>query len=296
MQKKLLGKTNLEVSRITFGGIICMNETQSDANEYVACAIDNGINYFDVAPSYGDAEARLGPALKPYRKDSILSCKTTERAAKSAKKELENSLKTMQTDYFDLYQLHALSESADVKKAFADDGIMKVLIEAKKAGYIRHLGLTAHNEEAVLEALSLYDFDTVMLPMNWALHMSGTLGTSVPKVCREKQLGMIAIKTLAHRKWHDGEERRYPKSWCKTIYDDDRLGIAAMKYALNLGADTLIPPGNFEQFQYMVKHIDKCVANPLNENDIEYLKANLPAKDEQIFIVSEDGKKSQSNN
>ena len=296
MQKTILGKTGLEVSRVTFGGIICVDELQSDANRYVSYAVDEGINYFDVAPSYGNAEERLGPALKPYRQNSILSCKTTERMAKDARAELEASLKNLQADYFDIYQMHGLSNSADIERAFAEDGALTVLLEAKKAGLIRYLGITAHSEEIALEALSKYAFDTVMFPVNWALHMGDVLGTRLPEVCTEKNIGLIGIKSLAHRKWEAGEARVYPKSWCKTIYGDDRLGICAMKYALHRGADTLVPPGNFEQFSFMLKHIDECVAHPLDEEDMKYLKTSMPADDEHIFSVSDNGRSVVSNN
>jgi len=296
MQKTMLGKTELEVSRVVFGGIVCTDELQSDADKYVSYAVDEGVNYFDVAPSYGNAEERLGPALKPYRKNAILGCKTTERTAKGARAELEASLKNLQTDYFDIYQMHALSNSADIEQAFAEDGALKVFLDAKKAGLIRYLGITAHSEAIALEALSKYAFDTVMFPVNWALHMGNVLGTCLPEVCSEKNIGLIAIKALAHRKWVDGEVRAYPKSWCKTIYGDDKLGICAMKYALHRGADTLVPPGNFEQFSFMLKHIDECVAHPLNGEDIKYLKASMPADDEHIFSVSDDGRSVVSNN
>jgi aryl-alcohol dehydrogenase-like predicted oxidoreductase len=296
MQKIMLGKTGLEVTRAAFGGIICMDELQSDADRYVSFAADAGINYFDVAPSYGNAEERLGPALRPYRGGAVLACKTTERTAKGARKELESSLKNLQTDYFDIYQMHALGDSEDIRQIFAEDGALKTFIDAKKEGLIRHIGITAHSEDIALEALSKYSFDTVMFPVNWALHMGGILGTRLPEECRRRQIGLVGIKALAHRKWHEDEERAYPKSWCKTIYNDDRLGICALKYALYRGVDSLIPPGNFEQFCFVLKHIDECIANPLNEEDIQYLKASMPGDNEHIFIISENGRKSRSNN
>lgn len=296
MQKTILGKTGLEVSRVVFGGIICMDELQSNADRYVSYAVDEGINYFDVAPSYGNSEEKLGPALKPYRNHSILGCKTTERTAKGARAELEASLKNLKTDYFDIYQMHALSNNSDIEQAFAEDGALKVFIDAKKEGLVRYLGITAHSEEIALEALTKYDFDTVMFPVNWALHIGNVLGIRLPEICNEKNTGMIGLKALAHRKWLDGEVRRYPKSWCKTIYDDDRLGICALKYALYRGADTLIPPGNFEQFDFMLKHIDECISNPLSEEDIAYLKASMPKDDEHIFVIAENGRNVVGNN
>lgn len=291
MQKIKLGKTEIEVSRVAFGGIVCTDELQSDADRFVAYAVDAGVNYFDVAPSYGNAEEKLGPALKPYRGNAILACKTTERTATGARKQLESSLKILQTDYFDIYQMHGLQEDEDIQQIFAEEGALKAFIDAKKEGLIRHIGITAHSEDIALEALAMYDFDTVMFPINWALHIGNILGTRLPEKCKQKNIGLVGIKALAHRKWYEDEERIYPKSWCKTIYNDDRLSICALKYALHRGADSLIPPGNFEQFVFMLKHIEECVANPLNEEDIKYLKSSMPGSSDHIFEISENGRR-----
>jgi Aldo/keto reductase family len=94
-----------------------MNATPEEAARRVAEAIDAGINYFDVAPSYGNAEDRLGPALKPYRQNAFLACKTTERSKAGAAAELERSLRKMKIEYFDLYQLHAVTKMEEVEKS-----------------------------------------------------------------------------------------------------------------------------------------------------------------------------------
>ena len=85
MRKMRLGRTDLLISPVVFGGIINTDETQEDANSYVSLAVDAGVNYFDVAPSYGNAEVRLAPALKPYRQGVFLACKTTRRGILSLK-------------------------------------------------------------------------------------------------------------------------------------------------------------------------------------------------------------------
>src|SRR5208337_5295873 len=116
MPRRKLGKTGEELSIVGFAGIVLMNNSQSFANNIVAEAVDRGINYFDVAPSYGDAQARLGPALEPYRKNVFLACK--EGAGReegdwtkdSAAKTLDESLRQLRTDHVDLYQFHALSK------------------------------------------------------------------------------------------------------------------------------------------------------------------------------------------
>ena len=166
MQNAVLGKTGIEISKVIFGSIICMEESQSDANHFVSYALDAGVNCFDAAPSYGNSEEKLGPALKGRRNGVILNCKTTERTAKGVMESLESSLKTLQTDYFDVYQIHALANSREFDQIFAENGAIEAFIEAKKKGLIRHIGITAHSEELALEAISKFDFDTAMFPLN----------------------------------------------------------------------------------------------------------------------------------
>jgi predicted aldo/keto reductase-like oxidoreductase len=144
-----------------------MNATPAEASESVKLAIDSGINYFDVAPSYGDAEVKLGPALEQYRKDVFLACKTTQRSKNEATAELEKSLKNLRTDHFDLYQFHAVTTIEDVEKIFSQGGAMEAYQEAKKAGKIRFIGFSAHSVEAAMAMMDRYDFDTILYPVNY---------------------------------------------------------------------------------------------------------------------------------
>src|ERR1700742_5356562 len=105
--RRPLGKTGEHLSIIGFGGIVVMDEDPTQASNIVAEAVDRGVNYFDVAPSYGDAQERLGPALAPYRKNCFLACKTEGRKRDDSRAQLENSLKLLKTDHVDLYQFHA---------------------------------------------------------------------------------------------------------------------------------------------------------------------------------------------
>jgi len=284
MVKNILGKTGIEISAVVFGGIVTTDETPENCARYVSYAVDMGVNYFDVAPSYGNAQEMLSPALSPYRKNAYLACKSTVRDS-GIKDELYNSLKVLKTDYFDVYQLHALSSQADIDAAFAKNGAMEVLIRAKEEGYIRNIGISAHNEDTAIQAMAYYDFATAMFPLNWALNMDKKFGDRLIDICKYRNKGILALKTFAHSLWKDdNEKKRFPKSWCKTIYDNDELAKAAIKYTLSKGADTIVPPGNFEQFSYIAEHIDECVNNTLNENDMKILTAELDnVKDRHIF-------------
>ena len=145
------GKTGVKLSIVGFGGIVIAGAEQEHANRVVAEAVERGVNYFDVAPTYGDAEVVLGPALEPYRKNVFLACKTTQREREGAEAELKQSLERLRTDHFDLYQLHGImSVEKDVDIAFGKGGAMEVFIEAKKSGQVRHIGFSAHSVEAAI--------------------------------------------------------------------------------------------------------------------------------------------------
>lgn len=278
MIKNVLGKTGLSISAITFGGIINMNEAQTDAQKFVDYAIERGVNYFDVAPSYGDAQDKLGPALEPYRQNVYLACKTEKRDAASAKAGLLASLKALKTDRFDVYQLHAMKTEQDIERAFGSGGAMEVLLWAKKEGLIRNIGFSTHNEDVALKTLDLYDFDSVLFPMYWAMGINTGWGDRISERVKETGAGLLAMKTLVHRAWIDGDDRStYPKSWCKPISGNDALGIAAMKYGVSKGAATLVPPGNFEHFCFMLDHLEEAFQNPLTDAECALLKSEAEA-------------------
>ena len=150
LERRSLGRTGERLSIIGFGGIVVMNATTKEAADRVAHAIDRGVNYFDVAPSYGNAEDMLGPALEPYRKQVFLACKTQKRDRAGATEELERSLAHMRTDHFDLYQLHAVTTTEDVDQIFAPGGALEAFVAARKAGKVRFLGFSAHSVTAAL--------------------------------------------------------------------------------------------------------------------------------------------------
>ena len=135
--KRELGKTGFKVFPVVYGGIISMRDGQDASNNYVAWSRDRGINYFDVAPTYGDAQEKLGLSIKPFRKDIYLASKTTQRSREGAEKEFEESLRLLHTDYFDVYQLHSLTSAEDVDEAFGANGVIEMIEKEKTRGRIR---------------------------------------------------------------------------------------------------------------------------------------------------------------
>ncbi len=248
--KRPYGNTGIDLSVVGYGGIIVRDALQSAANRSVAQAVERGVNYFDVAPNYGDAEIKLGPALEPYRKDCFLACKTEKRDYASAKAEFHQSLERLRTDYFDLYQLHAITDvKKDVDAAFADDGTMKLLREAKKDGRVRHLGFSAHSQEAAFRAMELYDFDSILFPVNFAAYLKGDFGEPVVKAAVEKGMAVLALKVLArqHAPKDDPIRKQYPKCWYQPVVDPEEARLA-MSFTLNQPVTSVLPPGDQRLF------------------------------------------------
>ena len=197
MEKRLLGRTGEQLSVVGFGGILVMNEEPQAASRLVAQAVDRGINYFDVAPSYGNAEERLGPALEPYRKRVFLACKTEMRTRDGAAAALRQSLQRLRTDHFDLYQFHGVSKMGEVEQILGPGGAMEAFLEAKDKGLIRFIGFSAHSEEAALALMDRFPFDSILFPFNWVCWHQGQFGPRVLEKAMQKGVGRLALKALA---------------------------------------------------------------------------------------------------
>ncbi|MDZ7315183.1 MAG: aldo/keto reductase [candidate division KSB1 bacterium] len=271
MPRRKLGRTGEKLSILGFGGILVMDEEQNVANEMVARAFDRGINYFDVAPTYGNAEERLGPALEPYRKRCFLACKTNRRTADEAQKELENSLRTLRTDYFDLYQLHHLTTDEDIEIAFGPKGAMEVLLKAKQEGKVKFLGFSAHSEKAALAAMERFDFDTILFPINFVNWFEGNFGPRVVETARRKKMGILALKSLAHRARIEGESLAYRKVWYHPIpKEDDETARLAFNWTMMQGVTAAIPPGDPVLWDRSFRIA--AAAKPLKKDEIERLR------------------------
>ncbi len=244
--KRPLGRTGQSLSIIGLGGIVIMNAEQAVANSTVAQAHDVGINYVDVAPSYGDAQQRLGPALKPYRDKFFLACKTGKRDSAGAAAALNQSLQLLETDHVDLYQHHAVTTIEDVNRIMGPGGAQEAFEAARKAGKVRYLGFSAHSEEAALALLDHFDFDTILFPINFVLASKRSFGPRVIARAHEKGAGMLAIKAMAKSKWPDGmakTERPNPKEWYEPCSLPEQAALA-LRWTLSQRITAAIPPGD----------------------------------------------------
>lgn len=270
LEKRSLGNTGEKLSVIGFGGIIVKDATPEDAAASVKFAIDAGVNHFDVAPSYGDAEVKLGPALEPYRKDVFLSCKTGKRTKDDARKELEQSLKNLRTDHFDLYQLHAVTSLEDVKTILGPGGAMETFLEAKKEGKIRFIGFSAHSVEAAMALMNGFDFDSIMFPFNYVTWNVGNFGPQVLELAQKKKMGIIALKAMAKGPWpKDADRSKHPKCWYEPLLgeDDIRMGL---RFTLSHPVTNAITPGDAELFKIAINM--RNTLSPLSNKEVAAIK------------------------
>ncbi|MBF8295973.1 MAG: putative oxidoreductase of the aldo/keto reductase family [Bacteroidetes bacterium] len=238
------------LSIVGFGGILCLGHSLRETSALVSEVRDRGINYFDVAPSYGggEAEEKLGPALEPYRSMVFLACKTMRRDAEGAQEDLERSLKRMRTDHFDLYQLHAVTAMKEVDEIFDDRGAIGTVVRAREKGLVRYIGFSAHSEEAALAMLDRFSFDSILFPFNIVCSANGHFGPRVMEHAKEKGVARLALKAMAYSPWSSKGDHPWPKCWYRPI-DDPVLARLALRFTLSEDVTAAIPPGEEALFR-----------------------------------------------
>lgn len=273
MERRVLGRTGRELSVIGLGGVVFVGMNDSEATEIVSEAIDNGVNYFDVAPSYGaeqETEKRLGAGLEGRRDSVFLACKTAERSRAGAEAELNRSLQHLKTDYFDLYQLHAITTREDVEKAFGPDGAMETFVRAREAGKVRHLGFSAHSIEAALLALEKFSFDSALFPVNFVTFYNGDFGRQIFAKAQEQGFGCLALKAMARTQWKEGADRPFPHCWYEPI-SDPHFAELALRFTLSQPVTAAIPPGDPRLFRLALQLAQNV--RPITDAELAELRA-----------------------
>jgi aryl-alcohol dehydrogenase-like predicted oxidoreductase len=250
MQYREIGRTGDNVSIIGLGGVTVMRLEQAEADSLVAEAIDRGVNYVDVAPSYEDAEERLGGALDGKRDKVFLACKTGLRTRKEAEEELNRTLCRLKTDHADLYQMHGLDSPEELEIALGPGGAMEAFEAAQAAGKIRHIGITGHSVENLTRAIESGRFATVLFPVNFAQFDIAKYGPELLETAKDLGVGRMAIKAAAQCPWKDEEERvsTSPKCWYKPLMQKDLFALA-VRYTLSQDISATLPPGDVGLFR-----------------------------------------------
>lgn len=192
MKYVTLGKTGLQISRMGFGGIPIQRVDAAVTRELVLAMVEKGINYIDTARGYTVSESYLGEALEGVRDKFVLATKSMARTKEAMAADVETSLRNLRTDYIDLYQIHN-PNMEQLEQVIGAGGALEALQEAKTAGKIGHIGLTAHSLEVFEKALELDWVETIMFPYN----IVETQAAELMKKCTEKGIGFIDMKPLA---------------------------------------------------------------------------------------------------
>lgn len=207
------GRTGHNSTRTIFGAAALGRVTQDVADQTLQVLLDFGINHIDTAPSYGDAEIRLGPWMAKHRDRFFLATKTLERTREGAWKELHQSLERMQVDSVDLWQMHYLVDPEDWEVAFGPGGAIEALVEAREQGLVRYLGVTGHDvaiPRMHLRSLNRFDFDSVLLPYNYVMMHNPKYAADfeeLVQLCSERNVAVQTIKSLVRAPWDDDNER-----------------------------------------------------------------------------------------
>ena len=197
IQKRKLGKTGVDVTLIGLGGEGVLRTSGYDDEAYALInrALDLGMNYFESARAYSGSESYYGMALRERRKEIFLTSKSHARDRKGALEHLQETLKNMKTDHLDLWQVHDVRTDDDVKEIFGPKGAIEAFAEAKQKGLTRFIGVTGHHDPEILKkCISLFDFDTVLLPVNPAEPHYKSFPDEVVPFAKQKNMGIIGMK------------------------------------------------------------------------------------------------------
>ncbi len=245
MEKRRLGRLGRDVSVLAYGGAALGAVTQDEADRSIQEALDAGIDYFDMAAGYGDAELRLGPWISQIRSQVFLATKTGERDADAAWAEINRSLERLRTDSVDLIQLHAVGDLEDLDRALGRGGAIEAAVRARDEGLAGAIGITGHGHGAPsthLEALRRFPFDTVLTPWNFVLSRRPNYAADYHSLVEEVQrqdAALLTIKTVSRRNWPEGESARYA-TWYEPFDDQERIS-AAVAWVLSHPEITAIP-------------------------------------------------------
>jgi len=222
------GRTGHNSSRTIFGAAALGAMSQQRADGVLDMLPGHGVNHIDTAASYGDSELRLAPWLASHRDEVFLATKTGDRTADGARESLRNSLTRLCVERVDLIQMHNLVDEAEWQTAMGPDGALEALVEARDQGLVRFIGVTGHGTRVAamhLRSLEQFDFDSVLLPYNFAMMQQPEYADdfeALIALCQQREVAVQTIKSVARRRWTEqDEDKRF--SWYMPIREPEAL-------------------------------------------------------------------------
>ncbi len=256
METRRFGHTGHMSTVAIFGAAAFGKISQEDADKVMELVIEAGVNHIDVAPSYGQAEIRIGPWMPRERKRFFLGCKTMERTKDGAWKELRESLKRLQTETFDLYQCHAVTTMEELDAVTMAGGALEAFVEARREGLTQFIGITGHGVNApqiYLEALRRFDFDSVLFPLNFAQMANPKYREYAEELiatCKAKDVGTMIIKSITKAPW--GDRQHTATTWYEPFDDSEEIQ-QAVNFALSYDITGLCTAGDTRVLPIMLK-------------------------------------------
>lgn len=256
METRRFGRTGHMSTVAIFGAAAFWQVSQAEADAVMEQVIAAGVNHIDVAPSYGQAEERLGPWLARERDRFFLGCKTMERTKAGAMAELHRSLARLQVESFDLYQIHAITSMAELDEATRAGGALDAMVEARNAGLTRFIGITGHGFDSpavFLEALRRFDFDSVLFPLNFVQYANPTFRQNAEELlrqCRTRDVGTMIIKAVTKGPW--GERPKTHTTWYEPFTDLEHIQ-QAVNFALSQDVTGLCTAGDRQVLPLMLQ-------------------------------------------
>jgi aryl-alcohol dehydrogenase-like predicted oxidoreductase len=247
METRRFGRIGHMSTVAIFGAAAFSQVSQEEADKVMELIIEAGVNHIDVAPSYGQAESRIGPWMPRERGRFFLGCKTMERTREGAWKEMQESLKRLQTETFDLYQSHAITKMEELDAITMKGGALEAFVEAREKGLTRFLGITGHGAQApqiYLEALRRFDFDSVLFPLNF-VQMGNPeyrkFAEELIATCKAKDVGTMVIKHVTKGPW--GDKTHTATTWYEPFDKMDEIQ-KGVNFALSYDVTGLCTPGD----------------------------------------------------
>lgn len=230
IKKQVFGRSGHLSSRILLGAAAFGKTSQTETDEAMAVALSFGVNHVDVAASYGNAEIRLGDWIRRHGRPFFLATKTGERTAAKASVEIQRSLERLQVSQVDLLQLHNLVDPQEWEIALGAGGALEAAIQAREQGLVRFIGVTGHGLSVCkmhLQALERFDFDSVLLPLNFLMLQNQAYRKDFQRlieVCQARNVAVQTIKSLVHSPWGDHTQDR--ATWYRPLEEQGDIDQA----------------------------------------------------------------------
>ena len=275
MQTRRFGRTGHMSTVAIFGAAAFWEIEQAQADKTMQLVLERGVNHIDVAPSYGQAEERLGPWMVHQRERFFLGCKTTERTREGAATELRTSLEKLHVEAFDLYQIHAVTSMEELDAATRTGGALDAIREAQQAGLTRFIGITGHGFESpaiFLEALRRFDFDTILFPLNFIQYANPIYRKNSQELlreCRARDVGVMVIKSITRGPW--GEKEHTHTTWYQP-FDDPEHVQQAVNFVLSQDVTGICTAGDTQVLPLVLEACQKFT--PMSEEAQEALIAS----------------------